>query len=433
MIINRFSCFTVAVATLFSAASLCAQTGGADGLKAYTGARIIDGTGGRPVESGVIVVRAGRIEAIGPANQVRIPVGAETIALAGKTVIPGLINAHGHVGSAAGLRTGAGVYTRENVVQQLGLYARYGITTVASLGDDEAEGFRIRDAQEQPGLKHARLFVAGAIVTATTPEEARKQVQAVAASRANFVKIRVDDNLGTTRKMPPEVYRAVIDEAHKHSLPVAAHMYYLEDARDLLRSGVDFLAHSIRDKDVDAEFIALLKQRGVAYCPTLTREVSTYVYESTPDFFKDPFFAAEADPAVLRELENPTRQLSVKSNARAQSYKQALVMAQKNLKRLLDAGIPIAFGTDSGPPARFQGYFEHMEMDLMAAAGLSPMEILQTATGRAAASLKLKGLGTLEKGNWADFVVLSRNPLDEIRNCRTIESVWIAGNRVPGR
>jgi imidazolonepropionase-like amidohydrolase len=182
---------------------------------------------------------------------------------------------------------------------------------------------------------------------------------------------------------------------------------------------------------VDAEFIALLRERGVPYSPTLTREVSTYVYEATPAFFSDPFFRAEADPTVVHELQNPSRQRGIQANPQAQQYKAALQVAKKNLQRLQDAGIPIVMGTDSGPPGRFQGYFEHMELDLMAEAGLTPLQILVSATSEAARSLKLKGVGSLEKGNWADFVVLSQSPLDDIRNIHGIESVWIAGNRVP--
>ncbi len=408
-----------------------AQTASAP--KVFTGARIITGTARPPIENGVVVVRAGRIEAVGPAADVRIPAGAEQIALAGRTIIPGLINAHGHVGSTLGLKSGPEVNTEENVSRQLALYARYGVTTVASLGDDGPAGFRLRDEQARPTLNRARLFVAGPVLTANTPEEARLRVGEIAALKANFVKIRVDDNLGTTPKMPPEVYRAVIEEAHRRSLPVAVHLYYLEDARDLLRHGADFIAHSIRDREVDADFIALIKSKGVAVCPTLTREVSAYVYESTPAFFQDPFFRGEADPAVLRELENPTRQRALQTNPRAQAYKPALKMAQRNLKKLLDAGVPIAFGTDSGPPGRFQGYFEHMEIDLMAEAGLSPIEIIHSATASAAASLKLPDVGTLESGKWADFVVLNANPLEDIRHLHGIQSVWIAGNRVPGR
>lgn len=427
----KLSSFAAIVAAVLAATSLPAQS--AAGLKAYTGARIVTGLGTQTIENGVLLVRQGRIEAVGPAAEVQVPAGAEQIPLTGKTIIPGLINAHGHVGSVQGLRSGPEVYTEENILRQLGLNARYGITTVASLGDDGPAGVKLRDAQDHAGLNRARLYVAGPVLAANTPDEARRLVRDLRDLKVNFVKIRVDDNLGTTPKMTPDVYRAVIDEAHKLSLPVAAHLYYLEDAKDLLRAGVDFIAHSIRDREVDAAFIALMKEKGVSLCPTLTREVSAYVYESTPAFFSDPFFLAEADPAVLRELENPTRQRALAGNARAQSYKQALKMAQRNMKLLHDAGLPIAFGTDSGPAARFQGYFEHLEMDLMAEAGLRPIDILLSATSKAAASLKLKDVGSLQKGHWADFVVLSRNPIEDIRHARTIESVWIAGNRVPGR
>ena len=117
----------------------------------------------------------------------------------------------------------------------------------------------------------------------------------MAARKPDVIKIRVDDNLGAAAKMPPEVYRAVIDEAHRRGLRVVAHVFYLDDAKDLLRAGVDVIAHSVRDKDIDDELIALMKARGVAYCPTLTRELSTFVYETTPAFFADPFFLREAD------------------------------------------------------------------------------------------------------------------------------------------
>lgn len=403
------------------------------GLKVFTGARIIDGTGREPVENGVLVVRDGRIEAAAPGGEIQIPRGAEEVSLSGRTVIPGIINSHGHVGGTLGLRSGPDVYSEENILRQLALYARYGVTTVVSLGDDGPAGIRLRDAQHSPILDRARLYLAGPVVSSDDPEDARRQVRELAEMKVDFVKIRVDDFLGTRTKMPPDVYRAVIDEAHQQGLRVAAHMYSFEDAQDLLRSGVDFLAHSIRDREVDEELISLIRERGVCLCPTLTREVSTYVYESTPDFFQDPFFLAEADPEVLRQLQDPDRQRSIRENPQAQHYKQALEVAGRNLKALKDAGIPIAFGTDSGPPARFQGYFEHLEMELMARAGLTPMQILISATSEAARCLNLDGVGSLESGNWADFVVLSGDPLEDIRNARNIESVWIAGNRVPGR
>ena len=130
----------------------------------------------------------------------------------------------------------------------------------------------------------------------------------VAARKPDIIKIRVDDNLGTAAKMPPEVYRAVIDEAHRRSLRVAAHIFYLDDAKDLLRAGADVIAHSVRDKDIDDELIALMKARRSPYCPTLTRELSTFVYESTPAFFTDPFFLREADRTSSRSSRSRPRQ-----------------------------------------------------------------------------------------------------------------------------
>jgi imidazolonepropionase-like amidohydrolase len=403
-------------------------------VKAFVGARLIDGTGQPPVENAVLVVRDGRVVAAGPRARVELPAGAERIDLSGRTVIPGLINAHGHVGETVGLKSGPELYTAENVLVQLRLYARYGITTVFSLGGDQEAGFRFRDRQDTLPLDRARIHVAGPVIVAATPEEARRKVDEAAALEPDLVKIRVDDNLATTAKMAPAVYRAVIDQAHQRGLRVAVHVYYLDDAKGVLQAGADFIAHSVRDRDVDEHLIRLLKERDVCVCPTLMREVSAFVYESEPAFFADPFFLREADPAVLAELRDPQRQQTVRASRSAQVYKTALEIASRNLKRLADAGVRIAMGTDSGPPGRFQGYFEHMELELMAKAGLTPAQVLLSATGDAARCLKLEGqVGTLRPGAWADLVVLTRNPLDDVRNTRAIESVWIAGDKVPAK
>ena len=399
--------------------------------QAFTGARILDVAGGPAISRGTILARGGRIERIGPSNKIRVPKGAETIDLTGKTIVPGLVNTHGHVGEAEGLRSGAEFYTAENLTRQLGLYARYGITTVFSLGGDRELGFQFRDSQDTAALSRARLYVAGAVISGKTPEEAEKMVDQVAAMKPNFIKIRYDDNLGATVKMSPEVARAVIERAHRHKLPLAAHLFYLADARYLLESGADYIAHSIRDREVDAETIALLKKRDVCVCPTLTREVSTFIYESRPAFFDDPFFLKEADKQILDQLLDPKRQDAMRRSESAQRYKKALEMASFNLKKLSDAGVRIAFGTDTGPPARFQGYFEHMEMELMAKAGLTPAQILRSATSDAARCMNVAGtVGTLAKGAWADLLVLDNDPTADIRNLRSIHSVWIAGNRV---
>jgi imidazolonepropionase-like amidohydrolase len=407
---------TLSLAALFAvllAQSLVSQSPGAT---AFTGVRLVDGTDRPAIDNATIVVQNGRITAAGPAASVTVPAGAQRTALTGKTVIPGLINAHGHVNDPA---------------RDLAVYAAYGVTTVFSLGGEDTAHFAARDAQSAATLNRTRIYVAGPVLAPRTAEEARDQVAKTAALKVDAIKIRVDDNLGTTQKMAPEVYRAVIDEAHKRNLRVAVHLFYLSDAKAVLDAGADFIAHSVRDADVDAELLAELKARGVCLCPTLMREVSTFVYESTPAFFSDPLFLAHADQAQVTRLQQPAAQEAMRKSPSAQRYKAALEVASRNVKKLADGGIPIAMGTDTGPAGRFQGYFELMELELMAKAGLTPKQVLQAATRDAARCWKVdKDLGTLEPGKWADFVVLDADPLADISNVRRINSVYIAGNAV---
>ncbi len=417
------------VAACLLAAGASSHSAPGPRVRAFTGARIFDGSG-RVLERASLLVREGRIVAVG---SVAVPADAERVDLAGRFVMPGLVSAHGHVGATKGLRSGPEFYSRENVLDQLALYARYGVTSVTSLGDDREAGFRVRDEQAVPSLDRARLHVAGPVIDATTREAARSQVAAVAAMKPDWIKIRVDDTLGTTKKMPPEVYRTVIEEAHRRGLRVAAHLFYLADAKDLVASGVDLVAHSVRDLQLDAAFATELARRGVCTCPTLVREVSAFAYAEEPAFFSDPFFLKEADPVVLAELRSPERRERVRANPATARYKEALRTASLNLKTLVDAGAQIAFGTDTGPPARFQGYFEHEELRLMVEAGLTPTQALVAATSGTARCLGTGDVGRLEPGAWADFVVLREDPRSDIRRTHGVEAVWIAGNRVPER
>lgn len=400
-----------------------------EGDRAFVGATIIDGTGAAPLSNGVVVISDGQIRAIGAQDDVGIPAGADVIDVSGRTIIPGLINAHGHVGGTLGLE--GGHYTRDNLQRQLSLYARYGITTVVSLGGDGAEGLALRNEQNNSDLTRSRLFVAGDVITGNSEQQIRDRVNAVADSGVDYIKVRVDDNLGNSQKMSQPLFSALVDQAHSRRLPVAVHLFYQDDARFVLDQGADLIAHSIRDEDVDSDFVNQLAQSGVCYIPTLTREVSTFVYESEPDFFGDPFFLQEVDDDILATLREPARQQRVRNSASAQAYKAALQVAMRNVAALHEAGIPIAMGTDSGPPARFQGYFEHLELSMMVESGMSPAAVIQSATGVAAQCAGLTDLGTLEPGNWGDLVILEENPLAAIENTHSIESVWIAGNRVP--
>jgi len=387
-------------------------------VTALVGARIWDGTGAEAISDGLMLVRDGRIQYVGERGDVPIPAGATVVNVDGRTIIPGLINTHGHVGNVGGSG-------RENLTKQLRLYAEYGVTTVNSLGGEGPAAIALRDEQSMIGLDRARVFVAGAVVAGRTVDEALAQVQQNADMGVDWMKLRVDDNLGSSQKMSPEIYSAVIDRSHELGLRLASHLFYLSDAKALMRAGTDFIAHSVRDMDVDDEFLGMLAASGICYTPTLMREVSTYVYESRPDFFDDPFFRSHFDQAVRDQFQTPARQ---RSSARSQPYKEALRVALRNVKTIVDAGLPVVMGTDTGPAGRFQGYFEHMELDLMAEAGLTPEQVLRSATGLAAECLRMDDeIGTLRPNRWADFIVLTENPLDDIRNVHGIESVWIAG------
>ena len=396
--------------------------------RVFVGARLVDGTGAKPIDNAVIVVRGDRIAQVTTASGA-IPANAERVDVRGRTIMPGFINAHGHVADTSGLKASPEFYTRENLDRQLKLYAKYGVTAVYSLGGDGPEGAELRN---EPPRGRARLFIAGPVITATSADAAAAAVEKITALGVDWLKFRVDDNLGTSKKLPKEAWKTIIDRGHAKKLPVAAHMFYLDDAKDLLREGIDLLAHSVRDKPIDDEFVRLAKEHDVCLVPTLTREVSTFVYESTPPWFSDEFFLRHADSATLEQLKDPKRQEAMRTNVSAQKYKVALDVATANLKKMKDAGVRIAFGTDSGPPARFQGYFEHMELEMMVKAGLTPMDAIVSATGDAGRCMKnASGLGTLKAGAPADFVIYRDDPTKDIRATRTIESVWIAGAKVP--
>ncbi|MEQ8956131.1 MAG: amidohydrolase family protein [Gammaproteobacteria bacterium] len=399
-----------------------------EGTIAFIGATLIDGTDAPPLANSTILITDGYIRAVGPSADVTVPANAQRIDVAGKYIIPGMINAHGHAGDTLGLS--AGNYSRDNLLDHLGLYARYGITTVYSLGGDEAAGFALRNEQFTPDLDRARIFVAGTVVSGDDAASVRSQVNRNADMGADFIKTRVQSG-GELPTIDRELFQTLVDQAHSRRLPVAVHIYYLGEAKMALQAGADLIAHSVRDRIVDDEFINLLRSNNVCYIPTLTREISTFSYEDVPEFFADPFFLKEEEPAIIAELSTPEYQSRIRNSGSAQQFKADLPNALANVGMLHRSGVKIAMGTDSGPPARFQGYFEHMEMQMMANADMSPLDVIRSATGVAAGCMGAGDIGTIEPGNWGDLVVLAANPAEDIGNTRSIESVWIAGNRVP--
>jgi imidazolonepropionase-like amidohydrolase len=395
------------------------------GATAYVGAAIWDGTGSALQQGKVLLVGDGRVEGIVDTA----PDGAAVVDLQGRFVTPGFINAHGHVSGRWAAAEVSNIADR--VRGDLALYARYGVTSVLSLGGAPTEAFAVRDAGNDPGLRHARLQVAGEVVAGNTAASAAETAQANVAVGVDWLKLRVDDNLGTGTKMPWDAVSAAMDIASAADKPVATHIYYLEDAARLLQMGTGMIAHSVRDQQVTDEFVQQMLDTGVCYVPTLVREVSTFVYATRPEWFDDPFFLEAASRAEIDRVTAPDFQANVAASPTAAGYREALEQAKLNLRVLVGSGVPVAFGTDSGPPGRFPGYFEHLEFGLMADAGMTASEILRSATSVAAACLSMDDVGTLAPGKWADFVVFTGNPLDDIANARTIERVYIAGNEVP--
>jgi imidazolonepropionase-like amidohydrolase len=259
-----------------------------------------------------------------------------------------------------------------------------------------------------------------------------KEMDSIAALNVKIVKIWVDDMGGSAPKMEPAVYRAIIKEAHQRNIRVAAHLYYLSDARKLVNEGLDIIAHSIRDSVVDDAFVQLMKAHNVVYIPTLSLDKFNYAYSENPDWVDDPFFKDALEPGVYEMITSEKFKTEQKNSPALARNKHAFEIAMQNVKKLADGGVLIALGTDSGAfPVRVQGYSEHMELQLMNEAGLTPLQAIEAGTRNAAIALQLEeNFGTIQKGKVADLLVLDGDPSTEIKNTRKIEAVYKAGKKI---
>ena len=386
----------------------------ATGITVFEGARVIVGDGRAPLENAAFVVNGTRITEVGRTGQVRVPAGAMRVNLAGKTVMPAIIDTHNHLSQ-----------TREMLTDDLKRRAYYGVGAAMSLGQDAADApFEIR-ANPIPGA--ARFFTAGRGITrpepgrtmapywVNTPAEARKAVEELAAKKVDIVKIWVDDRMGTVMKMTPELYTAVIDEAHKRNLRVIAHVYTEEDAKGLLRAGIDAFAHGVRDKVISDETVALYKsRRNLVVGPNMPdRGVAVDM-----SWLKESIPAAEWQKLQAGATDRPDVAAFWKIQA-------------QNLAKVNAAGVKIVVGTDGNTP-----WAPHVEMEDMVAAGMTPDQVLTAATKNGAEFLRIADMGTIEANKSADFIVLDANPLDDIRNTRKINAVYLKGaaiDRAPFR
>jgi imidazolonepropionase-like amidohydrolase len=406
---RRATMFTVATAGIAAVlAGLSVPATGQAPVTAFEGARIIVGDGSPAIEKGTIVVSGTTIQAVG-AN-VQVPAGAQRVNLAGKTVMPMILDTHIHAPA-----------TREQMIRDLRRRVYWGVGAAMSMGTDTTDVvFKVRDeTKNMPGT--ARLLTAGRGVTGIekgreqaaywvgTVAEARKAVQENAAKRPDIIKIWVDDRDNTVPKLTPELYGAIIDEAHKAKVRVTAHIFDLEDGKGLLKANVDAFAHSVRDRDVDQEFLNMMKQRpNVTVNPNLPSPGKMW------------------DIAWLQGRIPADEYASVqKANVNDPKQAEMYGIQARNLKKLSDQGARIVLGTDGNIP-----WAPHQEMEAMAMSGMTPMQVIVASTSRAAEFLRFTDTGTLQAGKNADLIVLDANPLDNITNTRRINAVYYRGQMV---
>jgi imidazolonepropionase-like amidohydrolase/sugar lactone lactonase YvrE len=413
----------------------------------FEGARLIAGDGSAPIDNSAFVVQNNRFVRIGKKGEITLPQGAAAVDLSGKTVMPALIEVHAHLGyfkTNTERRPSAAHFTREQLLNDLQQFAYYGVGSVLSLGADRREVvYQVRDEwRAAPPPNTARFFTAGqglaapnagpagelenAVYPVTSEADARKDVQELAAHKVDgWVKIWHDSRRG---KMPLPVIQAIIDEAHKQKLRVAAHIQELQDFKDLLRMGIDVLAHPTWRQEsvppVDDELIALLKEHPNVFMCTTFWTPRNQIYGARPEWIDEPILNETFSPQEIKALENP-------STPRDAAEKWATGRVPQAMKTLKLAGVGFVLGTDmGGGGAGYYGFSSHVEMESMVKAGLTASEAIVAATRNSARMLGIDDLGTIAAGKTADFIVLDANPLDNIANTRRISNVYLGGQLV---
>jgi imidazolonepropionase-like amidohydrolase len=439
--------YCAAIAALVAIA--WAQQESRSGPVVYEGARLITGDGTPPIETGTFLVRNGHIAAIGRQGAFRIPAAATRVTLVGKTVMPAMINVHVHIGYEGYTSWGAQNYTPANVLDHLQREAYYGTAVTLSVGSSPLEPSLQFQRDQQAGKfppASRFFFVPGyappnggpdevlrvatsalhVINEVSTAQEARTSIRKMHDQGRKGVKIWVDDRRGTYPKMTPEVYEAIIDEAHKHRMIVHAHATTLADQKAVVKAGADVLVHMVQNEKLDDEYLALLREKKPYWATVIGLGDPTAVCD------KDPFFELALPDAVIAKIRANTERRPLTANCAPPAPNLAAreAILAYNFPRMIASGARIVLGTDTGvEPGHTFGSGEHVELARWVQLGLTPAQAIVGATQRPAELMGLTDMGTLAVGKRADFIVLDANPLDDIRNTRRISDVYLDGVR----
>jgi imidazolonepropionase-like amidohydrolase len=407
--------------------------------------RVIIGDGS-VLESGALLVDGGRIRAVGLRSEIELDSSVEVIDLSGKTIMPALIDSHAHLGYEGHTSWGAENYSRENLIDHLQRYAYYGFSAVFSAGSDpDVLANQVQQAQLAGEFPSARfLFAAGMAPPGQGPndqflthavaleqqtgqrilygvdsiEQVIDSVREIAAKNISVIKIWVDDRGGSQQKLTPQLYRAINDEAAENGIEIYVHQQYAEDMPDLLEAGVSGFLHGRIGAGLGREIAQQISAANAFVVPNmglgeLRREA----------IGTDEFLRASLPASVVARLGESGQRLL---NANREEAHEAELRA--SFGHLLDANVDIVLGTDAGAvPDHFFGYTGHRELEIFVRLGMTPMQAIVAATSKPAQRLGLDDLGLLQPGYSADLVVLDENPLNDIRNTRSISLVFLNG------
>ncbi len=462
------SCLLVAASLFFTVARssrIVAQTR-RTGVTVFEGARLITGDGGAPIENSAFIVENNLFTRVGRRGDLQVPAGAMRVDLTGKTVMPTMVDLHGHLGfqHVAEGTMSKEFYTRENLIDHLQRLAYNGVGAVVGVGDLEDRS-NLHGGRTNWGdvplrvrkeiIPNAALFrTAGTGIAwpgsgaqghpsrvdvsypVTTVEEVREAVQDYVLMQPEFIKIWVDNRGGTKPTLTPLLYRAILEEAHKHNVPVGVHNVTLADAKELMRAGDEGWLHvPVRGGEaVDDELIAIVKQRiakndrpNIWMTPALITAWMNTQGGGQPAWLDDPLLRDTYSPQLIKEYwGDPLKNMTPDAVERARRDFQ---LQGRNAMKLRAAGMLIVTGTDTGQSRFLIGYFNQLDLESLVAIGMTPMEAIVAAT-RDAAKIAKVNTGMVAAGKSADFILLDANPLENIANTRRINKVYLRGQEV---